>query len=89
MNDDRKTTDTSQHNEGEGNRTAARAYNKAAHRTAKSGDVEKKAHEAKEAREGRERAELEKAETIGKRRALCLISASARQRRPRLTAHWF
>ena len=58
---------TTQRNEGEGNRTAARRYNEAQKRFAQSGKVEKKAHEAEEAIEGTERKELERAEAEGKR----------------------
>ena len=55
-----------QSNEGEGNRTAAREYNRRAERFAKSGAVEKKAKEAKKALEGAEGKELAEAEEIGK-----------------------
>jgi len=58
---------TTQANEGEGNRTAARRYNEAQKRFARSGKVEEKAHEAEEAMEGKERKELERAEAVGKR----------------------
>jgi hypothetical protein len=58
-----------QPNEGEGNRTAARQYNEAQQRFAKSGKVAGKAHEAETAVEGSERSELERAEAIGKRHA--------------------
>src|SRR5713226_8565735 len=44
--------DTTQQNEGEGNRTAAREYNKAQHDFARSGKVEEKAREARRAVEG-------------------------------------
>jgi hypothetical protein len=53
-------------NEGEGNKTAAREYNEAQHKFAKSGQVEEKAREAEKAVEGPEREELEKAERVGK-----------------------
>ena len=56
----------SSHNEGEGNRAAARQYNKAQREFAKSGEVEKKAREAEEALEGREKRELNRAEAVGK-----------------------
>jgi hypothetical protein len=55
-----------QQNEGEGNRTAARAYNAEQHAFAQSGKVEKAAKDAEQAREGAERAELDKAEAAGK-----------------------
>lgn len=53
-------------NEGEGNKTAAREYNEAQRRFAKSGRVEDKARDAERALEGPERRELEEAEAIGK-----------------------
>ncbi len=56
-----------QANEGEGNRTAARAYNAEQHKFAESGKVEEKAREAKKAIDGAEGAELRKAEDEGKR----------------------
>jgi hypothetical protein len=55
-----------QPNEGEGNKTAARAFNKAEERFAKSGKVEKKAREAQQAVDGPEGKELAEAEAIGK-----------------------
>jgi hypothetical protein len=62
---------TSEHsaspNEGEGNRTAARAYNADQHRFVESGEVEKKAREAKHAFEGKEGEQLRRAEELGKR----------------------
>jgi hypothetical protein len=64
---DKKTT--GQANEGEGNRTAARQYNKAQQDFVKSADVAEKAHEAEEALEGREGEELKRAESEGKRHA--------------------
>ncbi len=54
-------------NEGEGSRSAARAYNKGVQDFEKTGQVEKKAREAAEALEGPEGAELSKAEAEGKR----------------------
>ncbi len=56
----------SQANEGEGNRTAAKAYNKGVQDFEKTGQVEKKAREAADALDGPEAAELRKAEAIGK-----------------------
>jgi hypothetical protein len=57
-------------NEGEGNRTAARAYNKAQQRFVRSGKVEEKAREAeRDLRDRDVRRELEHAEAIGKRHA--------------------
>lgn len=58
---------TTQRNEGEGNRTAARNYNAEQQRFVKSGKVDEKAREAKQAVEGKDRAELERAEAEGKR----------------------
>ena len=53
-------------NEGEGNRTAARNFNRAEALFAKSGKVEPKADEARQAIEGAEGPELAKAEAAGK-----------------------
>jgi hypothetical protein len=53
-------------NEGEGNRTAARNFNRAEAVFAKSGKVEPKAEQAKQAIEGAEGPELAKAEAAGK-----------------------
>ena len=58
-----------QRNEGEGNRTAAREYNKAQHDFARSGKVEEKAAEARKAVDGAEGRELRDAELVGKRHA--------------------
>ncbi len=55
-----------QKNEGEGNRTAARAYNKGVQDFEKTGQVEEKAREAAEAVDGPEGEELRKAEDVGK-----------------------
>jgi hypothetical protein len=55
-----------QANEGEGNRTAAKAYNKGVQDFEKTGQVEKKAREAADALDGPEAAELKKAEEAGK-----------------------
>jgi len=55
-----------QANEGEGNRTAAEAYNKGVRDFEKTGQVEKKAREAADALDGPEAAELRKAEQAGK-----------------------
>jgi hypothetical protein len=61
---------THRSNEGEGNRTAAREYNEAQRRFAKSGKVNEAAREAAQDfdREATRR-ELEHAEAIGKRHA--------------------
>jgi len=55
-----------QRNEGEGNRTAARVYNRATKEFARSGKVEEQAKRAEQAIEGPQRAELERAEESGK-----------------------
>jgi len=55
-------------NEGEGNKTAARQYNESQRRFAESGQVEEKAREAERALDT-DKAELERAEAIGKRHA--------------------
>jgi hypothetical protein len=55
-----------QRNEGEGNRTAARVYNRATKEFARSGKVEKQADLAKQALDGPQHAELERAEQAGK-----------------------
>ena len=47
--------------QGEGNYDAARRYQKEQHDFAKSGQVDKKAHEAEEALDGPEAEELERA----------------------------
>jgi hypothetical protein len=54
-----------QQNEGEGNRTAAREYNKATTEFAQSGQVEGKAREAERAVDGKEGEELRAAERKG------------------------
>jgi len=56
-------------NEGEGNVTAARAYNKATRKFIQSGKVGAKAEEAKKAIDGPEGPSLRQAEIAGKRRA--------------------
>jgi hypothetical protein len=55
-----------QRNEGEGNKTAAREYNKEQHAFAKSGKVEGKAREAEQAMSGKEADQLREAEREGK-----------------------
>ena len=54
-------------NEGEGSRTAARAYDDAATKFAHSGKVEPAARDAEKALDGPEKAELARAEAEGKR----------------------
>ena len=65
---DQAAPTTEQPNEGEGNKTAARAYNKEAERFAKSGKVAKKAREAQQAVDGAEGKALARAEAEGKSR---------------------
>ncbi len=61
---------TTQKNEGEGSRTAAKAYNEATTRFAKSGKVAPAAAKAKKSLASkREAAEMKKAEEIGKKPA--------------------
>jgi hypothetical protein len=61
---------TSQRNEGEGNRTAAREYNQGQQRFIRSGQIDQKAREAeRDLRDQDIRRELEHAETIGRRHA--------------------
>jgi len=55
-----------QRNEGEGNKTAAREYNRETTEFAKSGQVEGKAREAKQALQGSEADDMRKAEREGK-----------------------
>jgi hypothetical protein len=57
---------TTQRNEGEGNKTAAREYNEAQTAFAQSGKVKPAADAAKKALDGSEKADLKKAEEIGK-----------------------
>ena len=66
MAEDRKDSGTTQPNEGEDSRTAAREYDRAAEKFAKSGKVEEKAREAVDSPE---RPELERAEAEGRRHA--------------------
>ena len=60
---------TQQANEGEGNRTAAREFNRAQQAFAQSGPVEKKAREAEAALAGGERKSLKKAERAARSRS--------------------
>jgi len=67
MDEKSKRTDlSSSRDEGEGNKTAGRQYNEAHRRFVESGQVEDKAREAEKALEGAGKAELQKAEAIGK-----------------------
>jgi len=58
---------TGQKNEGEGNRTAARRYDRAVEQTVKSGTVPEKARAAARALDGPEGSELRRAEAQAKR----------------------
>lgn len=58
-----------QKNEGEGNRTAAREYNKHAEEFARSGKVEKSAAKARDALEGNEGESLKRAQKEGLKKA--------------------
>jgi hypothetical protein len=53
-------------NQGEGDKESAKKYNDATEKFAKSGKVEKAAKDAERALDGSERAELLKAEQVGK-----------------------
>jgi hypothetical protein len=53
-------------NEGEGNKTAARHYNEAQHKFAKSGKVDKAAEKARRALDSDEASDLEQAEEEGR-----------------------
>jgi hypothetical protein len=56
-------------NEGEGNRTAARRYNRATEEYGRSGHVDEAARAAKKALDGPEREELERAEREARAKA--------------------
>ena len=56
-------------NEGEGNRTAAREYNKDTREFVRSGKVEKSARKARDAVEGEEGESLRRAEKEGLKKA--------------------
>ena len=58
-----------QTNEGEGNRTAARVYNEATEKFAKSGRVQEQAELAEKAVDSEEKADLDRAELVGKSKA--------------------
>jgi phage repressor protein C with HTH and peptisase S24 domain len=60
---------STQNNEGEGNRTAAKQYNDAQKTFAESGKVDAAAQDAAKAVDGREGSEPHKAEEAGKRHA--------------------
>jgi len=55
-------------NEGEGNKTAARRYDRAVEATVRSGSVDERARAAARALDGPEGNELRRAEAVGKQR---------------------
>lgn len=61
-----ETIMANQKNEGEGNKTAARHYNKDQQAFVKSGQVQQAAHEAEQALDGAEGNELREAEEKGR-----------------------
>jgi hypothetical protein len=63
------TSGNTQKNEGEGNHTAAREFNKAQTSFAKSGKVKHAAEDAAEAVDGPEGPKLREAEELGRRHA--------------------
>jgi len=66
---ERTAAPTQSANEGEGNRTAAREFNREQQAFAQSGPVEQKAREAKTALAGPEGKSLKKAERAGRKRS--------------------
>ena len=62
-----RASQSSQKNEGEGSRTAARRYGRAVEKTVRSGVVTEKARQAARALEGPEGSELRRAEALAKR----------------------
>ena len=66
---ERQVDGSTQPNEGEGNRTATRAYNRKARQFAETGPVERQARKAKADLDGPKGAELREAELAGKRRS--------------------
>ncbi len=60
---------TKQKNEGEGNKSADRAYREKTEEFAKSGKVQDAAEDARKAVEGEERKSLKEAEKAGQKRA--------------------
>jgi len=63
----RRPSPSRQPNEGEGNKTAARRYDRAVQQTVRSGTVATKAREAVRALDGPEGGELRRAEALAKR----------------------
>jgi hypothetical protein len=66
MAESKQPQESTQQNEGEGNRTAAREYNEAQRRFVESGKVDKKAREAEHALDTPEKRAMERAEAVGK-----------------------
>jgi len=66
MAESKQPQDSTQQNEGEGNRTAAREYNEAQRRFVESGKVDKQAREAEHALDTPEKRAMERAEAVGK-----------------------
>ncbi len=66
MAESKQPQDSTQQNEGEGNRTAGREYNEAQRRFVESGKVDKKAREAEHALDTPEKRAMERAEAVGK-----------------------
>ena len=64
---DRQSSEKRGENQGEGNRTAAREYNRAQEEFARSGKVEQAARSAERALDTKEAKELKKAEEVGRR----------------------
>jgi hypothetical protein len=75
-------------NEGEGNKTAAREYNNAQRRFARSGKVEAGVRDAEQALDGPEREELLKAEAAGEGRAAPDPETDEHKVRERAHAIW-
>jgi hypothetical protein len=61
-----RASESSQKNEGEGNKTAARRYDRAVEQTVRSGGVVQKAREAARALDGPEGGGLRRAEALAK-----------------------
>jgi len=66
MAESKQPQESTQQNEGEGNRTAAREYNEAQRRFVESGKVDKKAREAEHALDTPEKRAMERAQAVGK-----------------------
>ena len=66
---DRQSNEKQGENQGEGNRTAAREFNRAQEQFAKSGKVEQAARSAERALDTKEAKELKQAEESGRRRS--------------------